>query len=61
MQVSTTQEGGHCHNSSGVWVMDRDHLILITVVLDDTLNQSVEWSAQENVVHGVANDVELYV
>ena len=41
--------------------MDCDCLILITVVPDNTLDQNVEWSAQENIVHGVANDVELYV
>ena len=41
--------------------MDRDHLVLITVVLDDTLNQNVKWSAQEDIICWVANDVELNV
>ena len=41
--------------------MDHDHLILIAVVLDNTLDQYVEWSAQKDVVFQVANDVELYV
>ena len=55
------QEGGHLHDSTGVWVIDRDHLILIAVVLDNTLDQYVKWSAQEDVVCWVANDVELNV
>ena len=41
--------------------MDHDCLILVTVVLDDTLDQYVKWSTQENVVCGVVNDVELNV
>ena len=48
------QEHGHCCNSSRVQVVDRDHLILITVVPDDTLDQNVEWLAQEDIVCGVA-------
>ena len=55
------QEGGHHHDSTGVWVIDCDHLILIAVVLDNTLDQYVKWSAQEDVVCCVANDVELNV
>ena len=39
--------------------MDRDHLILVAVVLDDTLDQYVEWSAQEYVVSRVPNNMEL--
>ena len=41
--------------------MDRDHLILVAVVLDDTLNQYVKRSAQEHVISWVPNDMELYV
>ena len=41
--------------------MDHDHLILITVVLDDTLNQNIKWLAQENIVRRVVNDVELHI
>ena len=41
--------------------MDRNHLVLVAVVLDNTLNQYVERSAQKDVVCWVANDVELYV
>ena len=59
--VSTTLEGGHHRDSSGVWVVDCDCLILITVVLDNTLDQYVEWSAQEDIICQVANDVELNV
>ena len=59
--MSTTWEGGDCRNSSGVQVMDHDHLILIAVVPDNTLDQYVEWSAQEDVVFRVANDMELNV
>ena len=59
--VSTTLEGGHHCDSSGVWVVDSDCLILITVVLDNTLDQYVEWSAQEDIVCQVANDVELNI
>ena len=55
------QEGGHCHDSSGVWVMDHDHLILVTVVPDDTLDQYVKWSPQEDIICQVANDVELNI
>ena len=60
-RVSTTQEGGHCRDSSRVWVVDRDRLILVAVVPDNTLDQYVEWSAQEYVVSRVPNDMELYV
>ena len=59
--VSTMLEGGHHRDSSGVWVVDRDCLILITVVLDNTLDQYVEWSAQEDIICQVVNDVELNV
>ena len=59
--MSTMWEGGHHHDSSRVQIVDCDHLVLVTVVPDNTLDQNVEWSAQENIVHGVANDVELYV
>ena len=41
--------------------MDRDRLILVAVVLDDTLDQYVEWLAQEYVVSQVLNDMELDV
>ena len=41
--------------------MDRDCLILIAVVLDNTLDQYVEWSAQEDVICQVVNDMELDV
>ena len=54
-------EGGHRHDSSGVWVIDCDHLILIAVVPDNTLNQYVEWLAQEDIVCWVANNVELNI
>ena len=59
--VSTMQEGGHRCNSARVQVVDRDHLILVTVVSDNTLNQYVEWLAQEHIVRGVANNVELHI
>ena len=59
--MSTMWEGGHCRNSSGVWVMDCDHLILIAVVPDNTLDQYVEWLAQENIVCQVPNNVELHI
>ena len=59
--VSTMWESGDCHYSSGVWVVDHDGLILITVVPDDALNQNVEWSAQGDNVHGVANNVKLHI
>ena len=54
-------EHGYRRDSSRVWVVDHDRLILIAVVLDNTLNQYVERSAQKDVVCWVANDVELYV
>ena len=60
-QVSTTWECGYCRDSSRVWVVDCDHLILIAVVSDNTLNQYVEWLAQENIICQVANDVKLNV
>ena len=41
--------------------MDRDHLILVAVVPHDTLDQYVEWSAQEYVISWVLNDMELYI
>ena len=41
--------------------MDCDCLILVAVVPDDTLDQYVEWSAQEYIVSQVPNDMELYV
>ena len=59
--MSTTQEGGYCCDSSRVWVMDCDCLILVTVVSDNTLDQNVEWSAQEDIVCWVANNVGLNV
>ena len=40
---------------------DRDRLILVAVVPDNTLDQYVEWSAQEYIVSWVLNDMELYV
>ena len=61
MRVSTMWEGRQHHNSARVWVVDHDHLILITVVLDDTLNQNIKWLAQENIVRRVVNDVELHI
>ena len=61
LRVSTMQEGGYRHNSSGVRVMDHDCLILVTVVLDNTLDQYVKWSAQEDIVCRVANNMELDV
>ena len=60
-RVSTMWEGGYCRNSSGVRVVDRDRLILIAVVPDDTLDQYVERSAQEYVISQVPNNMELYV
>ena len=59
--MNTTQEGGDCHNSSGVQVVDCNSLILVAIILDNTLDQYVKWSAQKDVVFQVANDVELYV
>ena len=59
--MSGSQEGGYHRDSSGVWVVDRDRLILVAVVPDNTLNQYVEWSAQEYVVGRVLNDMELYI
>ena len=59
--MSTMQEGGYRHNSSRVRVVDRDCLILIAVVPDDTFAQYVERSAQEDVVSQVLNDMELYI
>ena len=59
--MSGSREGGYRRDSSGVRVVDRDHLILIAVVPDDTLDQYVEWSAQEHVVSRVPNNMELYV
>ena len=41
--------------------MDHDRLILIAVVLDNTLDQYVEWSAQEDIVCWVPNNMELDV
>ena len=41
--------------------MDHDGLILIAVVLVDTLDQNVEWSAQEDIVCGVVNYVKLHI
>ena len=41
--------------------MDHDGLILITIILDNALNQYVEWLAQEDIIPGVANDVELHI
>ena len=41
--------------------MDHDHLILVAVVLDNTLNQYVKWLAQKDIVCRVANDMELNV
>ena len=58
-QVSTMQECGYHRYSSGVQVVDRDCLILIAVVPDNTLAQYVERSAQEDVVCWVPNDMEL--
>ena len=55
------EEAHHRHDSSRVWVMDRDHLILVAVVLDNTLDQYVEWSAQEDIECQVVNNVKLYV
>ena len=55
------QEGGNRHDSSGVWVVDRDCLIFVAVVPDDTLDQYVKRSAQEDVVCWVPNNMELYV
>ena len=55
------REGGYRRNPSEVWVVDRDRLILVAVVPDNTLDQYVEWSAQEYVVSRVPNDMELYV
>ena len=59
--MSTTWEGGYRRDSSGVRVVDRDSLILVAVVPDDTLAQYVERLAQEDVVSWVPNDMELYV
>ena len=59
--MSTTWEGGYRRDSSGVRVVDRDCLILVAVVPNNTLNQYVEWSAQEYVVSQVLNDMELYI
>ena len=55
------REGGYHRDSSRVRVVDCDRLILVAVVLDYTLNQYVERSAQEYVVSRVPNDMELYV
>ena len=41
--------------------MDHDGLILITIISDNALDQYVKRLAQEDIVHGVANDVELHV
>ena len=41
--------------------MDCDHLILVALVPDNTLDQYVEWSAQEYVISRVPNDMELYI
>ena len=59
--MNTTQEGGDCHNSSGVQVVDCNSLILVAIILDNTLDQYVKWPTQENIVYGVANNVELHV
>ena len=59
--MSTTQEGGDCCDSSGAQVMDHDGLILVTIIPDDALNQYVEWLAQEDIVCGVVNNMELHI
>ena len=59
--MSTMWECGYHRDSSGVRVVDRDGLILIAVVPHDTLDQYVEWSAQEYVISRVPEDMELYV
>ena len=41
--------------------MDRDRLILVAVVPDDTLDQYVERSAQKDIVSWVLDNMELYV
>ena len=53
------QECGYRCDSSRVWVVDHDRLILVAVVLDNTLNQYVERSAQEDVICQVPNNMEL--
>ena len=60
-QVSTMQEGGDHRNSSRVLVMDHDLLVLVTVVLDNALDQDINRSAQEHIVCGIMNDVELHI
>ena len=59
--MSTTWEGGDCCDSSRVWVMDHNGLILITIIPDNALDQYVKWPAQEDVIHRVANNMELHV
>ena len=59
--ISGAWEGRHCCDSARVQVVDCNCLILITVVLDNTLDQNVEWSAQEDIVCWVANNVELNI
>ena len=55
------QEGGDHRNSSRVLVMDHDLLVLVTVVLDNALDQDINRSAQEHIVCGIMNDVELHI
>ena len=58
--MCSVQEGGDCHHSSGVQVVDHNGLILINIVLDDALDQYVEWPAQEDIVHRITDNVELH-
>ena len=41
--------------------MDRDRLILVAVVPDNTLDQYVEWLAQKDIVCQVVNNMELNI
>ena len=52
---------GYHRDSSRVQVVDHDCLILVAVVPDNTLDQYVERSAQEDVISQVANNMELDV
>ena len=53
--------GGYGRDFARVGTCDRNRLVLIRVVLHDTSGQDVERSTEEDVVGGVANDMNLEV
>ena len=46
---------------AGVWITDSDCLVFVYIILDNIFSEDIEWSAKEDVIGWVPNNIDLQV